>query len=99
MAPKRSATPPTNGETAPISRAAKAIPNDHTSRPMPRSTEIGFMKMPKLCRAPMPMVRIAAPHQTGIQKLRVTPAMLLPVKLRDGGVFVDATRDGRHEHR
>jgi hypothetical protein len=26
--------------------------------------------MPKLCRAPIPIVRIAAPQITGIQKLR-----------------------------
>ena len=40
--PKRSATLPTNGENAPISSTARALANDHTSRPTLRSAAIGF---------------------------------------------------------
>ena len=69
-APKRSAMLPTNGESAPISSTASALANDQSSRPTPRSAAIGFWKMPKLWRAPMPMVRITAPQITAIQKLR-----------------------------
>src|SRR5262249_60941032 len=68
--PKRSARLPANGENAPMSSIAIAVANDHSSRPTPRSSAIGFWKMPKLWRAPMPMVRITAPLITAIQKLR-----------------------------
>src|SRR5258708_39031518 len=61
---------PANGENAPISSIASALAKDHSSRPTLRSAAIGFWKMPKLCRAPMPMVRITAPQITAIQKLR-----------------------------
>src|SRR6266436_3533377 len=68
--PKRSAKLPTNGENAPISSIASALANDHSSRPTCRSAAIGFWKIPKLWRAPIPMVRITAPQITAIQKLR-----------------------------
>jgi hypothetical protein len=72
--PKRSAILPTNGESAPISSIASAFANDHSSRPTPSSAAIGFWKMPKLWRAPIPMVRITAPQITGTQKLRCSEA-------------------------
>jgi hypothetical protein len=61
---------PANGENALINSIASAVENDHSSRPTWRSAAIGFWKMPKLWRAPMPMVRITAPEITPIQKLR-----------------------------
>jgi hypothetical protein len=61
---------PANGENAPISNIASALAKDHSSQPTLRSAAIGFWKMPKLCRAPMPMVRITSPQITAIQKLR-----------------------------
>src|SRR5690349_8136159 len=51
-------------------RSEKAIAKDQSSRPTFRSAAIGFWKMPKLCRAPMPIVRMTAPQITGTQKLR-----------------------------
>ena len=68
--PKRSEILPTNGDNPPIRSSANALANDHTSRPTPRSAAIGFWKMPKLWRAPIPIVRIKAPQMTAIQKLR-----------------------------
>src|SRR5437868_8492234 len=53
-----------------MSSIESAVANDHSSRPTPRSAAIGFWKMPKLWRAPMPMVRITAPLITATQKLR-----------------------------
>ena len=50
-----------------MSSMASAFAKDHTSRPTPRSMAIGTWKMPKLCRAPIAMVRISAPQNTAIQ--------------------------------
>ena len=73
--PKRSATLPANGEKAPISSIDRALANDHSSRPTLRSAAIGRWKMPKLWRAPTPMVRMTAPQITAIQKLRSVGAL------------------------
>src|SRR5215207_7894330 len=69
---------PTKGANAPIRSIESAFPNDHSSRPTARSAEMGFWKMPKLWRAPMPIDRIMAPQITGTQKLRISCACLAP---------------------
>ena len=65
--PKRSASRPDKGATAPISSMESAVPKENNSRPTCNSAETGFRKMPKLWRTPKPMVRTRKPHQTAVQ--------------------------------
>src|SRR5215211_1513280 len=81
---------------------ANALANDHSSRPTLRSAAIGFWKMPKLWRAPIPMVRITAPQITAIQKLRCCGLAAASEEERDMGsptLFAAEVRSERSEMR
>jgi hypothetical protein len=53
-----------------VGDVGRQVQADEGSRPTARSVAIGFWKMPKLWRAPIPIDRITAPQITGTQKLR-----------------------------
>src|SRR5262245_45216773 len=87
---------PANGEKAPINSIDRALANDHSSRPTLSSAAIGRWKIPKLWRAPTPMVRMTAPQITAIQKLRCGGALPAREVKRDVG---EEPGKGFHEDR
>src|SRR5262245_49746900 len=87
---------PANGEKAPINSIDRALANDHSSRPTLSSAAIGRWKMPKLWRAPTPMVRMTAPQITAIQKLRCSGVLPACGVRRDVG---EEAGSGFHEER